>query len=148
MSWERAIEFILQWEGGYVNDPQDPGGETKYGISKRAHPTVDIQALDRTQAEAIYKEKYWDAMGCGHLTDPLDIVVFDSAVNCGKVRTGTWLKVSSGKWQDLVELRRLHYEKLNNFQTPDGKHPYARFYRGWTNRLLALHTLAAFRTHE
>ena len=41
--FERAIDKTLAWEGGYVNDPKDPGGETKYGISKRAHPDVDIK---------------------------------------------------------------------------------------------------------
>ena len=41
--FERAIDKTLAWEGGYVNDPKDPGGETKYGISKRAHPDVDTK---------------------------------------------------------------------------------------------------------
>ena len=41
--WQLASDWILQTEGGYVNDPADPGGETKYGISKKAYPTVDIK---------------------------------------------------------------------------------------------------------
>ena len=58
--FERAIDKTLAWEGGYVNDPKDPGGETKYGISKRAHPDVDIKNLSREKACAIYKKHYWD----------------------------------------------------------------------------------------
>ena len=54
--FERAIDKTLAWEGGYVNDPKDPGGETKYGISKRAHPDVDIKNLSREKACAIYKK--------------------------------------------------------------------------------------------
>jgi lysozyme family protein len=49
-----SIEFVFRREDGYVNDPQDPGGETRYGISKRFHPKVDIKALTKDQASGIY----------------------------------------------------------------------------------------------
>ena len=49
-NFTRAISFVLKWEGGYVNDPADPGGKTKYGISKRYHPKVDIKALTEKEA--------------------------------------------------------------------------------------------------
>ena len=42
VTFEEIIEVVLEHEGGYVNDPKDPGGETKYGVSKRAYPNEDI----------------------------------------------------------------------------------------------------------
>lgn len=55
----RCIDFTLGHEGGYVNDPRDPGGETKYGISKRSYPHVDIKSLTLDQAKKIYYEDWW-----------------------------------------------------------------------------------------
>ena len=55
-----CIEVVLKSEGGYVNDPHDPGGETNFGISKRAYPSVDIKHLTKEGAIAIYKKDYWD----------------------------------------------------------------------------------------
>ena len=59
MPFYQEIKHVLKREGGYVNDPDDPGGETKYGISKRAHPDVDIASLTPESAAEIYKDYYW-----------------------------------------------------------------------------------------
>jgi lysozyme family protein len=56
-------EWILAVEGGYVNNPADPGGETKYGISKRAYPNIDIAKLTLDQALNIYYNAYWQPLG-------------------------------------------------------------------------------------
>jgi lysozyme family protein len=56
-----AVGRVLQDEGGYVDDPLDPGGETKFGISKREYPDLDIRNLTREQAIAIYWHDYWRA---------------------------------------------------------------------------------------
>lgn len=58
-SFDLAVQVVLAHEGGYVNDRHDRGGETNFGISKRAHPEVDIRALTREQAIEIYREHYW-----------------------------------------------------------------------------------------
>lgn len=63
MSFNRAIDFSLGWEGGYVDDPADPGGETNYGISKRAHPAENIRGLTVEDARRIYEETYWAKTG-------------------------------------------------------------------------------------
>jgi lysozyme family protein len=55
-----AFEILIGHEGGYVDHPDDPGGETKYGISKRSYPEVNIAALTLDKAKAIYREDYWD----------------------------------------------------------------------------------------
>ena len=61
------INRILGHEGGYVNDPQDPGGETNWGISKRSYPGEDIKNLTLDQAAAIYRRDYWDMARAGDL---------------------------------------------------------------------------------
>ena len=58
-NFDRAFRFLIGEEGGYVNDPADPGGETKFGISKRAYPQLDIKSLTLDQAKAIYRRDYW-----------------------------------------------------------------------------------------
>ena len=85
-NFDKAFELILLFEGGYVNHPDDPGGETKYGISKKAYPGADIAALTIEQAKQIYKDGYWIPAHCIDLPYPIDIIHFDTAVNCG-VRT-------------------------------------------------------------
>jgi len=58
-NFDQAIPQVLANEGGYVNDPKDPGGETNFGISKRTYPNVDIKNLTKEQAEAIYRRDFW-----------------------------------------------------------------------------------------
>ena len=81
--FEAAFSHVVGLEGGYVDDPADPGGETKFGISKRAHPDVNIKNLTLEQARAIYHEHYWLPAQCHRLPYPLNAYVFDSAVNQG-----------------------------------------------------------------
>jgi lysozyme family protein len=58
--FERALAFTLRWEGGLSQDPDDPGGTTKYGISARAHPEVDVRNLTLEDAKEIYRKEYWE----------------------------------------------------------------------------------------
>ena len=83
MSFETAFRFTLGHEGGYVNDPRDPGLETKYGISKRSYPAVDIKALTLEQAQAIYKRDYWQQASCERMPPKIAVAVFDAAVHHG-----------------------------------------------------------------
>jgi len=78
-----AVERVLMSEGGYVNDANDVGGETHWGVSKRAYPALDIRALTRDDAIAIYWRDYWTAVRGSNLPFPVAIVVFDAAVNQG-----------------------------------------------------------------
>ena len=80
----RAVEVVLDHEGGYVNDPADPGGETKYGISKRSYPHLDIANLAREDAIAIYYRDWWRRYGYENLQyEAVATKVFDLAVNMG-----------------------------------------------------------------
>lgn len=81
--FEWCVGQILEREGGYVFDPQDPGGETNFGISKRAYPDLDIETLTEFSAISLYQRDYWAKAHCEELPTPLDFYVFDMAVNQG-----------------------------------------------------------------
>lgn len=81
--FEKAFEVVVGLEGGYVNDPHDPGGETKFGITKRQYPGEDIAGLTLARAQEIYRHDYWQAVRGDELPWPLALLVFDSAVNQG-----------------------------------------------------------------
>ncbi len=82
----KAVEHTLEFEGGYVNDPVDPGGETKYGISKRAFPYLDIKNLTKAKAIEIYECHYWKGSIAERLdseNESLAMKVFDLGVQMG-----------------------------------------------------------------
>ena len=81
MNFDTAFERLLGHEGRYVNNPVDPGGETNWGISKRSYPSIDIRALTRDQAKAIYLRDFWEPLGDAH--PAIKFQVFDFAVNSG-----------------------------------------------------------------
>jgi lysozyme family protein len=83
--FEWCVKQVLDAEGNatVTNDPDDPGGLTKFGISQRAYPLLDIANLTRDEAVAIYARDYWQAAHCVFLPEPIDFYVFDSAVNQG-----------------------------------------------------------------
>lgn len=81
-----ALAHVLALEGGYVNDSNDRGGATKYGISQKAFPDLDIENLTRDQAESIYREKYWDLIRCDRLSGAYAVALFDAAVNHGQFK--------------------------------------------------------------
>jgi len=85
MSFDRAFDTafdrLLGHEGGYVNHPKDPGGETNWGISKRSYPGVDIKNLTREQAAQIYLRDFWQPLGAAPAA--VKFQAFDFAVNSG-----------------------------------------------------------------
>lgn len=100
--FEDAVALVLRHEGGYANDPSDPGGETNFGISKRAYPNLDIRTLTVADATAIYRRDYWDAIQGDSLPYPLAVVTFDAAVNSGVGQAAKWLQEALGVVDDGV----------------------------------------------
>lgn len=100
--WEKAFDLLMTNEGGYVNDKQDSGGETKYGISKKTYPDVDIPALTLCQAKEIYRRDYWDACKCDYLPDALSVSVFDFAANSSVKQAVKLLQRSLGVKDDGI----------------------------------------------
>lgn len=83
MTYDTAFDRVMGHEAGYVNDPHDPGGETKWGISKRSYPHVNIHELTREGAKAIYVRDFWARIHGDELPDGVAFQAFDFAVNSG-----------------------------------------------------------------
>lgn len=94
--FELAFVLLIGHEGGYVNDPRDPGGETKYGISKRSYPHLNIRSLTLAQAHEIYLADFWRRAGCHDMPPRLAFIVFDAAVNNGVAAAVRWLQTAVG----------------------------------------------------
>ena len=155
-NYDKCLETILHHEGGYVNHPKDPGGETNLGVTKRVYlehgGTKDMKDLLVEDVAPIYKKGYWDKMKGDELPSGLDLCVFDFGVNAGPGRSAKYLQTMIGtvadggigpntlaKLKEYVEkhgieksiedfqgARQDYYEKLSTFAT---------FGRGWTRRV-------------
>lgn len=100
-----ALQFVLRWEGGFVEDPADPGGRTNRGVTQKTYDAWrgrqglarrDVLDIEEAEVEEIYRTDYWLPAGCGRLDRPLDIVVFDTAVNMGIRRAVRILQTALG----------------------------------------------------
>ncbi len=117
--FDQCFEKLIGYEGGYTLDPKDPGGETNWGISKRAYPAVDIKNLTRDGAKDIYKRDYWDRAQCDKLPPTLAFLLFDAAVNSGIGQAIRFLQRAVGVADDgvlgaltLAAVQRLDNESL------------------------------------
>ena len=81
--FERAVQIVLEKEGVFSDDARDPGGLTKYGISQKAYPDLDIANLTVDQAKAIYQSDYWAKVRGPDLAWAFALPLFDCAVNQG-----------------------------------------------------------------
>ena len=131
-NFKKSLAFVLKWEGNYSYDSTDPGGETKWGISKRSHPSLDIKNLTPEQASQIYSDEYWDGAGCDSVPFPLCTAVFDTAVNDGVSRALGWLKQASDVNAFLM-LRKQYYYSIVNKNPPSIK-----YLKGWLSRVADL----------
>jgi lysozyme family protein len=102
MEFDTAFEKLIGHEGGYVNDPADPGGETKYGISKRSYHGEDIAGMTLERAKAIYLRDYWGPAGCGVVPDAIKFDLFDTAVHSGQWPAVRLLQQAVGEAEDGV----------------------------------------------
>lgn len=148
MSFDKAFDRIIGHEGGYVNHPNDPGGETKYGISKLAYPNEDIKNLTIDRAKELYKRDYWDRARADEYDFAIGFRLFDIAVNSGIGNAIRMLQKAAGVAPDgqigpisiqaikskpvkdilmLMSAERLEfYAALSTFDT---------FGRGWARRV-------------
>lgn len=98
----KLIERVLGHEAGYVNDPDDPGGETKWGISKRSYPHINIAELSRDDAIAIYYRDFWLKIMGDRFQDGIAYQLLDSAVNSGIIQSIRFLQRAIGVADDGV----------------------------------------------
>ena len=155
-NYDKCLKTILHHEGGYVNHPKDPGGETNLGVTKRVYQehggTKDMKDLLVEDVAPIYKKGYWDKMKGDDLPGGLDLCVFDFGVNAGPGRAAKYLQTQIGtvadggigpntlaKLEEYIrengeheavkkyqEMRQKYYESLSTFAT---------FGKGWTRRV-------------
>ena len=155
-NYHKCLELILHHEGGYVNHPKDPGGETNLGVTKRVYEewggTKEMVDLTVEDVAPIYEKNYWGRVKGDDLPSGLDLCVFDFAVNAGPGRAAKYLQSMIGTTVDggigpntlravgnyveevglqsaienYQESRQRYYEKLSTFET---------FGRGWTRRV-------------
>ncbi len=142
------IERVLVHEGGYVNDPRDPGGETRWGISQRNHPTLNVKTMTRDEAVATYRRLYWRPLHGDAMHKAVAFVLLDAAVNHGMRRAVAWLQKIVGTPEDgTVGVRTLaavqaadpvavvlafHARRLAFYTDLD---TFSSFGRGWTRRM-------------
>lgn len=94
---------LIKYEGGYVNDPDDPGGETKWGISKRAYPKLDIKNLTEEDAKGIYYRDYYQKLNIPAIVDGrIAWQIFDFGVNAGVSRSAKMIQGIVGAKTDGV----------------------------------------------
>ena len=150
--FDEIIEQVLEHEGGYVNDPKDLGGETKYGITKRFYPDVDIKNLTIEQATEIYKKDYWDKNKVESLPQNLWHIYFDMCVNMVKrtavkvlqraaVNKGKNIEVDGGLGPMTIgALKGVELDRVRAFRVKyyvdliTAKPEQEKFYLGWFRR--------------
>jgi len=153
---QTSLTTILHHEGGYVNHPKDPGGETNLGVTKRVYEEYggkkDMKDLLVADVAPIYIDRYWGKMKCDDLPSGLDLCVFDFGVNAGPGRAAKFLQrmigttidggigpntlakvneyVKENTIEETIEkyqtMRQEYYEGLSTFDT---------FGKGWTRRV-------------
>ena len=141
-----CLPVILRAEGGFVDDPDDPGGRTNKGITQKTYtawltrhgePSHDVKDIPDADVAAIYEADYWDASGAARLAPPLDLIHFDCAVNCGVGRAAKLLGRAAGTARGYMAVREQYYRDLVK-----SKPQLAKFLPGWLNRLKHLRTAA------
>jgi len=151
-NFDEIIERVIEHEGGYINDPDDAGGETNYGITKRFYPTLDIKNLTKEQAKDIYKKDYWDKNRVEELPENLWHIFFDMCINQGRGTAvkilqraanskGKNLKVDGGmgpatlKAIEHIELERVRAYRVKYYaDLVNAKPEQDKFYFGWFKR--------------
>jgi len=130
--FDRSITFILKWEGDLTSDT---GGLTRWGISQKSYPDLDIANLTLEEAKAIYKRDYWDKLDCDDYNNlsELQLILFDTGVNCGIERAKQWLEETNLEWAEYLLKRIQHYTTLAQ------KPKYQPYFRGWMNRVMDLY---------
>ena len=96
MDFDKAFDILIGHEGGYVNHPRDPGGETHWGVTKRSYPKENIRKMTKARAKVIYKRDFWDPCSCDHLPVLVRYPVLDAAVNSGPSQAIRWLQAAAG----------------------------------------------------
>jgi lysozyme family protein len=157
--FDEVVDFVLQHEGGFVQHPRDPGGATKFGITRetlsrargRRVSVDEVRRLTREEAASIYRRLYWDAVQAHDLPPGIDLATFDLAVHSGPSRAVKMLQSVLGvasdgivgpktlqavRAADIMEtIRRLTQGRLGFLSRLAA---WPTFGRGWRRRVLSV----------
>jgi lysozyme family protein len=163
-NFDTCLAHVLASEGGYVNNPQDPGGMTNLGCTKTTwelfvgHPVSEADMRNLTPADVapLYKRKYWDAVSGDLLPEGLDYAVFDAAINSGPGRAAKWLQETVGVTADgsigpatlkAIEafnaLELIAHYNDKRLQFLEALPTFSTFGKGWSNRVASVQSIAS-----
>lgn len=146
--FEKSFQEVMLAEGGYCNHPADKGGPTKWGVSQRAYPNLDIKNLTLDDAKEIYRRDYWNKCGADKLPEGVAVMAADLAYNSGVSRSIKLMQRTCGL-PESGKLDSVTLAKIKSSDIPDymAKFKTVRmnflkslsnwnvFGRGWTNRV-------------
>lgn len=141
--FQKALSFVLKWEGGYVNDPNDKGGATNKGITQSTYNSwlrskgrnlIDVKVISDKDVRDIYYYNYWLKAGCDKMTEKFAILSFDTAINMGVSRVNEFLREAEWKSPEKFLLARI--AKYLEFAKVKGQE---KFLQGWLNRVIDLY---------
>lgn len=152
LTFQQIFDRLIGHEGGYVNDPRDPGGETNWGVTKRTAQangyTGNMKTMTRQQAYEIYRRAFWLRYNCEQMPDAVAYQFFDAAVNHGFGNASRMLQRAVGVLDDGIigkysieaincnpisdTLMVLNGERLNFYTRLKN---FDRFGKGWVNRV-------------
>ncbi len=137
--FKKALKFVLKWEGGYVNNPNDKGGATNKGITQytynswlKSHGLAfrDVRYITDSEVEQIYYKNYWLRAGCDKMSSKFALLAFDTAVNMGLARVNQFLKAAQWKYPEkFIAAREAKYREFASYGNQK------IFLKGWLNRL-------------
>ena len=137
--FKKALKFVLKWEGGYSNNPNDLGGATNYGITQATYNQwrymkdlnlKHVKDISQNEVEEIYYNEYWLRAGCEKMTPKFAVLVFDTAINMGLSRAKEFLKVAEYKHPEAyIQAREAKYREFARYGNQ------SIFLQGWLNRL-------------
>lgn len=140
--FKKALKFVLKWEGGYVNNPDDKGGATNKGITQNTYNSwlkangrqaCDVKNITDAEVEQIYWKNYWLKAGCDKMSPKFALLAFDTAVNMGLTRVNEFMKAAQWKYPEkFIAAREAKYREFAQYGNQK------IFLAGWLNRLNAL----------
>lgn len=137
--FKKALSFVLKWEGGYVNNPNDKGGATNKGITQETYNNwlisqgkfrKDVKFISQQEVEEIYYKNYWLKAGCDKMSKVFAVICFDTAVNMGIGRVKEFLQAA--RWTDPQKFLAAREQKYREFAKYGNQ---KIFLNGWLNRL-------------
>lgn len=139
--FKKALTFVLIREGGYVNDPNDPGGATNKGITQKTYDAwrkarglnvQSVKAITDSEVKEIYYKNYWLAANCHKMTSKFAVVCFDTAVNMGVSSVKPLLEACQ-----YNDLSMYFLARIREYNRRASKYKLQRYLNGWLNRVYA-----------